>query len=274
MKKNISSVVGVATLVAMIFVVTGCNRGKMKTLRTEKADLTNMVSSLRADNATLTNRVGVLQTNYVVLTNVVAALRADRVDLDKMIKVLQEQNEILKPLNAALTNHIGELQSTNLALARQVAELNTKLTNALAAVPAAQTTAPAAATYAPTNAVIAVVQSATNTLVFYQDGTITTTNAPVGMVGGLPVLVDNVSRRSVSLTIKRLVGRGSIAVDVDKNSTYPTVFLLRGQYACTWRIKGNTEVAGSATLTVNDGDPAELVVGKGVFSATLTLADQ
>ena len=302
MKKNISSVVGMAILIAMIFVVTGCQGSKIEALKTENArlsvrandlqkdknvltnslgrllnenaGLSGRVRSLVAEIASLTNRLETLQTDNVALTNQVRDLHTEGVDLDKMIKVLREQNDILKPLNAALTNQVGELQSTNAALARQVAELNAKLSNAALALAAAPATVPAAPSVAPTNAVIAVVQSATSSLVFYQDGTITTTNAPVGMVGGMPVLIDNVSKKSVTLIIKRLAGRGSITVDVDKNSTYPTVFLLRGQYTCTWRIKGNTEVAGSATLTVNDGDPAELVVGKGVFSATLTLADQ
>jgi hypothetical protein len=93
------------------------------------------------------------------------------------------------------------------------------------------------------------------------------------MVGGKPVLIDNVSSKLVRLTIKRLTGRGSITFEV-ASATSPTVMLLEGQYECSWRIKGRGEIANKCTMTVLDGDPADLVVGKGVFANVLTLVDQ
>ena len=94
------------------------------------------------------------------------------------------------------------------------------------------------------------------------------------MVDGLPVLIDNVSKKTVTLTLRRLTGRGSITLPEISGGTDVKVYLLHGQYNCTWRIIGRAEVTGSCTMTVDDGDPADLVVGKGVYSATLTLADQ
>lgn len=133
----------------------------------------------------------------------------------------------------------------------------------------------AAPTSMATNQVVAMVATPTGIVSFYQDGTVsTTTNPPVGMVDGLPVLIDNVSKKTVSLTLRRVAGRGSITLPEVLNETDVKVFLLQGQYTCTWRIKGRTEVAGSCTMTVAKGDSADMVVGKGVFSATLTLANE
>ena len=162
-------------------------------------------------------------------------------------------------------------------LTNMVTETNTvTITNAVLAtnvvsVPAAPVAV--TATNASANSVIAVVTSANNSVVFYSDGSVATTNAPVGMVDGLPVLVDNVSQKTVTLILKRVAKPGSITLDVANNS-HLVISLLQGQYNCAWRIKGQYRIAGDFTLTVNDGPPTDLVVGKGAFNGTLTLVDR
>gem|GEM_PF-1790865 len=247
-------------------VTVGCQRPAennfmKKQLELERETNTSLnadVEHLKGERDSAVKEKDVLASRVENLQNIVSNL----------VEITTSYSNKLVIATEAKTN-VVVITETNTITATVTVANTVLVTNTVAPTASVATTA----TNATANGVIAVVTSANNSVVFYADGSIKKTNAPVGMVDGLPVLVDNVSQKKLALVLKRLAKPGSITLDIESGN-YLTVFLLQGQYECTWRIKGQFAVAGSCTLTVNDGSPTDLVMGKGAFNGTLTLVDR
>lgn len=256
-------------------------------------NLQNKINDLEKERSNLIAQATAHQTDKESFTTNLASLQVENLNLATRLEKLEVEVSATKAAadlqNATFTSQLAAaLQESNSNL---LTRLTTSTTNqpapaatpvtatALASTPTPPTTTTPAANPAPiavpasANIIAVVTTSTTNSVIFYADGTVVKTNTPIGMVGGFPILVDNVSKEIIVLTVSRVPGPGSISLEV-LNGTYLTLSLLEAEYKCSWRIKGEYKLAGSDTLNVRGGPPSDLVVGKGVFNGTLTLVDK